>query len=282
MGSFLAQLGWELRKLWRRRRSHLGFVAAFVCEAALTLLFTVPSVREHMGTYVWHNTTLSVADAFSGWTSAVHVTGETVLLIGSLFLALVAGDILAKEVEEGTLRMVLSRPVSRTRILVQKLLACVRYTTALMTFIGVSALVLGLVVHGRGALAIMVAPEGIFGVLDPRVAIPRYALALVLLTVSGLTITLLAFAASCFDVKPAVATALALVLLLADDLVRMQPAFVTLRPYCLTTRLMSWRQVFNDEIPWLRIQRNYGVLLWIDLALIVTAWWAFRRRELTR
>lgn len=281
MRSFFAQLGWELRKLWKRRRSHLGFAAAFLCELVITALFSLPSVRAHMGTYVWRNTTFSVADSFSGWTSAVHVTGETVLLIGALFLAVVAGDIVAKEAEDGTLRMVLSRPVSRTRVLVQKLIACVVYTAALMIFIGLTALALGLLVHGPGTLVLAVAREGIFGVLEPTVALPRYALALVLLTASGLTVSLLAFAASCFDVKPTAATALALVLVLADDIVRLQPAFVALSPYCLTTRLMSWRQVFSDEIPWLRIQRNYGALLWIDLALIVLAWWAFRRRELT-
>ena len=44
----------------------------------------------------------------------------TVLLIGTLFVALVAGDIVAKEVEDGTLRVLPCQPISRLRVLTVK------------------------------------------------------------------------------------------------------------------------------------------------------------------
>jgi hypothetical protein len=66
--------------------------------------------------------------------------------------------------------------------------------------------------------------------------------------------------------------------LLADWTVRVHPAFAALSPYCLTTRIATWRQLFNDEIPWLRIERNLLQLLWVDGALLAFAWAAFRRR----
>ncbi len=53
---------------------------------------------------------------FSGLTLGLHDAVWTALLLGGLFLALVAGDVVSKEVEEGTMRMMLCRPVSRWRI----------------------------------------------------------------------------------------------------------------------------------------------------------------------
>jgi hypothetical protein len=57
-------------------------------------------------------------------------------------------------------------------------------------------------------------------------------------------------------------------------------ALASISPYTLTTRIVSWRQVFNQEIPWLRLERNYGELALLDVALVVIAWLAFRRRAL--
>jgi len=50
----------------------------------------------------------------------------------ALYLALVAGDVVAKEVEDGTLRMILCRPVSRLRVGLLKYAACVLYTFVLV------------------------------------------------------------------------------------------------------------------------------------------------------
>ena len=42
-----------------------------------------------------------------------------------------------------------------------------------------------------------------------------------------------------------------------------------------------FRQVFNETIPWLRIERNYSALALVDAALLAVAWSAFQRRPLT-
>ncbi len=276
---FVAQLRGELRKLWARPRTYLGFGGALACELVLTLLTEVPSVRAHVTRELWR--TRIAREGLSGPTIAVHVTGETMAVVGALFLALVAGDIVAKEAEDGTLRTIFARPVGRASVLFQKLLACAVYTIALTLFVGATSLALALLFAGRGTLVAIALPESIMGVLGFPLALRRYALAMPMLAGSSWTVAMLALTLSCFDMKPGAATVLALVVLLTDELVRLQPAFVTLAPYCLATRLLTWRQVFSHTIPWLRIQRNYTDLLRLDLVLTGIAWWAFRRRELT-
>jgi ABC-2 type transport system permease protein len=178
--------------------------------------------------------------------------------------------------------MILCRPVTRGSVLAQKLVACVVYTAALMLFVGTTALLLGIAVHGTDRLVILIVRESILGSMDFWTGLGRYALAMPLLVAGALTVPLLAFALASFRMKPGTAAALTLAVLLADWTMRIHPAFTALNPYCLTTRIGTWRQVFSNEIPWPRIDRNLRQLAAIDVGLIVVAWAAFRRRPLTR
>jgi ABC-2 type transport system permease protein len=278
---FLKQLGWEFRKLWARPRTWLGFALAFFFEVGVSTLLRMPSARAKIAHDIW-KMRAHWQDVFSGVTTATHIMGEAITVIGSLGLALVAGEIMAKESEDGTLRMIFCRPVSRTRVFLQKLIVCAAFAVVLVTFIGASALWVGLVFEGSGPLTMIAPHEGVIGFFNMRTGLQRYALATALAIFTGFSGMLWAFLFSCFKMKPAAAAIVALSLFTADDIIRTQPSLANFSPYCVTTRMLSWRQVFNDEIPWPRIQRNYTQLAWIDLGLVATAWLAFRRREFIR
>jgi ABC-2 type transport system permease protein len=281
MGEFRRQLRWELHKLWRRPRTYAGFGACLLFEVLLVALYRLPVVRAELARHVWRlQAPIDLREAFSGLGIAVETTADTMMYVGALFLALVASDLVARELEDGTLRMVFCRPVSRTSVLAQKLIACAVYTGALALFIGASALVLGLACAGPGRLVVLVARDNLFGVLDFWTGLRRYALAVALLGPTVFTVPLLVLTLSCFPVKPGAAMAGALAVLLGDYVVNLHPAFTAVSPYTLATRLKSYRQVLNDDIPWLRLERNYSELLCLDLALLLVAWWVFRRRRL--
>src|SRR4051812_30652076 len=59
-----------------------------------------------------------------------------VILLMPLYAALVGGDLVAKEAEDGTLRMILSRPISRFRLLLAKWFAGVIFSVVLVTVLG--------------------------------------------------------------------------------------------------------------------------------------------------
>ena len=281
MSAFRRQLRWELRKLWRRPRTYAGFVATFLFELTLMLFWRLPAVREGYGRELFH-LDVDVDRALTGLTTAVHVTAECMALIGALFLGLVASDMLAREVEDGTLRMALARPVGRTSLLAQKLVASAVYTVALTAFVGLSTLALGLVLEGPGKLVVFSVREGVVAVLGFGLGLERYALAVPMLAAAMFTVTLLAIAVSCFPMKSGTAIVVAGSILLADHLIRLEPALGSIAPYTLTTRLLTWRQMFGHPINWGRIERNYRDLLMLDLVLIAISWWAFTRREITR
>jgi ABC-2 type transport system permease protein len=271
-------LHWELHRLWARPRTYLGFALTLVFELALSTLLRVTSVRERIAHDLW-KMHAHWQDVFSGLTTGVHLMGETMTVFGSLSLALVAGDIVAKEAEEGTLRLVFARPVSRARVFGQKLLVCLAFAVVLTAFIAASALGVGLLFEGRGPLLMVAAHEGVYGLFDFAEGLRRYALASGLMWFTAVSGLLWAFLFSCSGVRPATAAVAALTIFVCDDLIRTQPGLATVSPYCLTTRMLSWRQVFCEEIPWPRIERNYTQLAEIDLGLVAVAWLLFRRRE---
>ena len=58
---------------------------------------------------------LAFADYYQGLTLSIVIIAFSFTFLGGLYVALVSGDIVAKEVEDGTMRLVLARPVSRLR-----------------------------------------------------------------------------------------------------------------------------------------------------------------------
>jgi ABC-2 type transport system permease protein len=280
--AFLRQLRWELRKLWRRPRTYVGFAAALLFELVVLSLLRLPAARDEFVQRVWRlHERFGIREPFSGLSNAVEVAGQTMLFIGGVSLAFVAAELVAKEAEDGTLRMVFCRPVSRTSVLLQKLITCAIYTATLTLFVGATALLLGMLLEKPGQLVVVSVRESIVGVHELAPALARYAAAIPLLATSVFTVALLAFTLSCFPLRAATAAAVAIIVLLADWIIQTHPGLVAVSPYTLMTRISSWRQVFNETVPWPRLERNYSQLAMLDGALIVIAWWAFRRRPLT-
>ena len=139
------------------------------------------------------------------------------------------------------------------------------------------AVAVGMAFEGAGPLLMLAPHEGVMGSFPFSTGLRRYALAVVMLWPSAVCGMLSFLLLSALRLKPSAAIVLALALYATDNLLRTTPETAIVRPYCVTTRLLSWRQVFNDEIPWARIRRNHRELLLLDAAFLVSAWVAFRR-----
>src|SRR5580698_6544279 len=124
MKLFSRQLYFELLKLFARKRTYLGFAAYLVIEILMLVGLQMPG-PSRMYKRAMTQYGLDFSHYLSGLTLAHTIVSLSIFFLGSLYLALVCGDIVAKEVEDGTMRMVLSRPVSRVRVLFLKYLACV-------------------------------------------------------------------------------------------------------------------------------------------------------------
>lgn len=278
MNLFWFQLWNELRKMFARKRTYIGFGAFLLMEGFVLFMVNLPGPKGHFQRMIEQNG--YVFDRyFSGLTLALLIVMWTTLLLGALYLSLVAGDVVSKEVEEGTLRMTFCRPVSRGRIVILKYISCVIYTFALILFIGVTALIAGTLYRGTGGLFVFAPMERIFALHEPAQGILRFAGAIPLLTLSMLTVTSLGFMCSCFNMKPAAATIVTLSVIFLDSIFRNIPYFESLKQWFITSHMSGWLQLFADYVPWWRIVEDYSYLLAIDATFLVIALAVFESRD---
>jgi len=275
---FLQQFSGELLKLFARRRTYIGFGAFLGVEALILFLLNLDRVRRALARLI-EDTGYPAEDYLSGLTLAFLILLWSVFLLGSLYLALVAGDVVGKEVEDGTLRMMLCRPVSRARILHLKLCAVILYSFALVWFVALTALAAGLVHSGTGGLFVFAPMERVFSLFEFGPGLVRYALAVFLLPFSLLTIPAIGFFLSCLDMKPAAATIGTLSFLFMDSILKNIPFFESLKPWFLTSHMAAWVHVFEYRIPWERIAEDYAWLFALDATLVLLAHAVFQQRD---
>lgn len=278
MSLFFLQLTGELRKLFARRRTFIGFGAFLVFEIIVLLLLRLDRVQGWM-TRMIERTGYDASLYLSGLTLGFIIIASTVLLLEALFLALVAGDVVSKEVEDGTLRMMLCRPVSRGRILLLKAVVAGLYTFALTAFVAVTALAAGFLNSGPGGLFVLAPQEGIVAFYDFWPGLVRFLAAVPLLSLSLLTITAIGFCLSCFPMKPAAATIVTLSILFADTILKNIPYFESIRGWFLTMKMTAWVRVFEYRIPWESMVEDYAWLMAFNVSLLLIAWQAFSARD---
>jgi ABC-2 type transport system permease protein len=278
MSLFLLQLKGELWKLFSRKRTYLGFGIFLGLELAILLLFQLPKVQRSYR-HLLENAGYGFEQYFSGITLAFQIVFGSTALLGGLYVALVAGDIVAKEVEDGTLRMTLCRPVSRLRILGVKYLACIIYTFALTFFIGLSALAVGIARQGTGGFFVYQPLERLFVVYDFAPGLVHYLGSLVPLALSLLSVTSLGFMLSCCNLKPAAATIATLSYFMADMIFRGIPYFEEIKHWFITTHTESWYNALRSPLPWQTMIEDYSYLLAIDATFLVIAAAIFSSRD---
>ena len=144
---FPTQLRGELKKLFARRRTWIGYGVFLAMEAILLFVFKLDRSQQHMRRLIERNG-FAFDDYYSSLTVTYWVMGFSMFLLGSIFFALVSGDIVAKEAEDGNLRLVLARPVSRLRILLLKYAAVAIYTFSFVIFVGVSGYLMSVAALG--------------------------------------------------------------------------------------------------------------------------------------
>jgi ABC-2 type transport system permease protein len=275
----LLHLQHELLKLFARKRTYIGFAAFLGVEILILFLLQLERVQSSISRIIERNG--YVAEYYlSGLTLALLILLWTVLLLGGLYLALVSGDMVAKEVEDGTMRMALCRPVSRVYLVLIKYAACSFYTLVLVLFISITALLAGFLQSGTGGLFVFAPTEGIFALYDGREGILRYSTAIPLLAFSLLTVTSIGLFLSCLPMKPAAATILTLSFLFVDLIMRGIPYFEGIRGWFLTSKMNAWVYVFQPNIPWEKMIEDYAWLFAINSTLVIAGILFFQQRDL--
>ncbi len=277
---FLQQLRGELRKLYARPRTWMGYGAFLLMEALILWVYRREGSQRHMRDLIERNN-LEFGDFYSSLTITFTIMLVSMVLLGAVFFALVAGDIVAKENEDGNLRMVFARPVSRLRLLLIKYAAVCLYTFSFVFFVGISGYLMAVLAVGW---------EGGLFVMEPRMKVfaaypewwqgaGRLALSAVGIGISMITLSSLAFLFSCLKIKPAAATILTLTILFVDMILQGFPFFKPYETWFVTWRMSAWVFLMEPQLSWPKLIESYAFLFGLNLTFLTLGWAAFQSRD---
>lgn len=258
---------WELRKLRSLKRTYLGFAFAI----AMPLFFVVAlSFRGGQPNDV----------AFGQYVRSSGLAIPLVLLVfGSVWLfplitALVAGDIVASEDHNGTLKTILTRSVDRGRIFWAKVLVAFTYAFLALLLMGVVAVIAGCIKSGFHPLV---------SLSGTTVAAPR-ALGLVAASLAVYLMPMLAIACigillSTVTRNSAAAVVGTLMVALLIQLIGILPGLSGLQPYLLTTQFNAWQGFLRTPTDWAPIVRAAWDCAAYGVPALVAAYLVFLRRD---
>ena len=275
---FYHQLRNELWKLFGKKRTYIGFGAFLLAQAAMLCAFKFTRWHEDMERLLTNNGYLPT-EFISVLTVSVIMLMPQIIMLMPLYASLVGGDFVAKEYEDGTLRMILSRPISRLRLLLVKWIAGVIFATSLVVVLGLLALGFASLVFPWKGMFVFV-PGQAFSVFPMGEGLGRFAFAHFFLAVNASAVLSIAFMFSCFNMKPAAATIVALSYLFVNLVMEGIPFFNRFDNWFITHHFRCWLLVLQDPIPWARIVQSEFILVAICATAFVIGSTVFQVRDI--
>jgi ABC-2 type transport system permease protein len=270
---------YELLKIFLKKRTYLGFGIVLVIVPLVEIAMKLEGGRFlTMAMRGLSKDFLFFGNIFNGWFVAHQIMNSLWIHI-PLLISFVAGDQLAGEATAGTYRLILIRPVSRTRIFVSKYITTLIYTVVFVLFLAVLSIGLALALLGRGDLLIM--SRGIL-LLPESEVLWRFIIAYLLATVTMMTIASISFFFSSFvenAIGPIVAT---MGLLIVCTVITVMPVemFDIFKKFLFTKYLDIWQKIFLDPIPWNEIKVGMLYMTSWTLAAVLGAWGVFVKKDI--
>ena len=238
----------ELYKIFRKPRTYIAFGAVAAIVGLIQLGFYADG-ESYMkfGMQTLSDSFDVSGNILNGYLMAFIIL-QTLLVHVPLLIALVAGDMISGEANQGTLRLLLTKPVSRNNMILGKFTASAIYTLALLIWMAIWALGISMLIFGVDDMLILKS-ESVTQVLSSDV-LWRYVAAFAFASLAMLTVSALSFFLSLFaenSIGPIMATMSIIIvftILNALDL----PIFNLVKPYLFTTHMLGWKGFFDVQI----------------------------------
>jgi ABC-2 type transport system permease protein len=260
---------WELRKLVSQKRTYLGLSIGM----AFPVLFVVAQhLRQHHGHEGGNIFFAQITQ--SGLATPVL----TLLFEGAFFLplavVLVAGDIVAAEDGNGTLKTILTRSVDRGQVFAAKALAAFTYAALAVFVSAVVATIAGVASWGFNHVTTFsgsIVPPG-EALLLVFAANACYLVPIAAVVGIGVLLSTVTR-----NSAAAVVGTLAITLVLA--LIPVIPGLEGAKPYLLTTEYNAWQGLLRTPTDWGPILHSLWVCALYGVPCLLAAYLVFLRRD---
>ena len=288
----------ELYKISKRPRTYIAFAAITAIVGIFQFAFKADggSYMNLMLQGVQDTFELDKSKAINGYFMC-YIILNTLLIQIPILVALIAGDEISGEANMGTLRLLLTKPVSRTQVILVKFLASFVYTIALLAWMAVMALFVSMLIFGVDDMLIFRVKgeeSQILQITQDDILwryIAAFAYAAVALTViAALAILLSVFAEN--SIGPIIATVCIVIVCTIISNMNVPLIDRNVKPWLFTSYLVGWKGFFYigtnaDGEPikgsienWPAIRNSLGILLAHIVLFVGTAIVIFRKKDI--
>jgi ABC-2 type transport system permease protein len=284
----------ELFKIFKRPRTYISFaaIAAIILIIQLGLKFDGQSYLELLLSGISDSFFVPYKLILNGYLVAFIILNALLIHV-PLLVALVAGDLVAGEANMGTLRLLVTKPVSRTQLMLVKFTAAVLYTLLLLLWMAVLALWLSILFFGTNDM--LVARNNTMEQIGQADIWWRYVAAFGYAAVALSTVAALAFLLSTLadnSIGPIVSTITIVIVLTILSELRIPMYDHTVKPYLFTSHMLAWKGFFYskadssgqaiagsiENLP--AICRSLAILLAYIVVFVTSAVLIFRKKDI--
>jgi len=238
----------ELFKIFRKPRTFIAFLAITAIVGLIQMGFYVDGESYiNFGMQALVDSFDVNGKVLNGYLLA-YIILQTLLVHVPLLIALVSGDMISGEANMGTLRLLITKPVSRAKLISAKFLASSLYTLLLLIWMAIWALLISMLVFGTDDMIIMKS-EVVTQILE-RDVMWRYFAAFGFAALAMVTVSSLAFFLSIFaenSIGPIIACMSIVIVFTILNTLNL-PIFNTVKPYLFTSHMLGWKGFFDVKV----------------------------------
>jgi ABC-2 type transport system permease protein len=269
--STLTVYRWELRKLVSQKRTYMGLGLAVLLPS---IFLVVQNIHQD------HNHGRGSDSIFAAQiTQSGLATPVLMLLFESVFFlpliaALVAGDIVAAEDGNGTLKTILTRSVNRGQVFAAKVLAALTYGTIAVFLSAAVATIGGVASWGFNSITtfsgiVVSAPEGLLLVFAANAC---YLIPLLTVVCIGVLLS-----TATRNSTAAVVGTIGFTILLF--IISGIPGLEGIKPYLLTEQYENWHGLLRTPTDWAPVLHSLWVCSLYAVPSLVAAYLVLLRRD---
>ena len=269
----------EFIKVLNKKRTYIGFILLFLLVPLIIL--AIGDGAEYLESQIYgqlRDSFMIVGTLTNGYLSTYLIVG--ILITQMPFLStIVASEIFSREYSDGTFRMYLTRPISRSKVLLSKLIIVSVYTILLMFFFVFYTLLISYLFLGSGDLAVF--HKGLLFLSEDDI-IWRFFLAYIVSTTVMLTTSFLCLMLSTMSKNSVTPIIITISVVFIGSIISFIPLqiFENLNPYLFTGYLDLFLSSFHDPVPWNTIFISFGVCTFWSLFFLIIAFIFFNRKEI--
>jgi ABC-2 type transport system permease protein len=239
----------ELLKIFRRPRTYISFAAitAMVLIVQIALKFDGQSYIEFLMGGLRDSIEIPYQFVLNGYLVCFIIL-NLLLIHVPLLVALVAGDAIAGEANMGTLRLLLTRPVSRTTFMLSKFFASLIFTILLLAWMALLSLLLSVLLFGTNDM--IITRNDVVEQIQRQDILWRYIAAFGYAAIALSTVASLAFFLSIFgenSIGPIVSTISIIIVFTILSEMQIPIYDESVKPYLFTSHMLAWKGFFYSR-----------------------------------